>query len=176
MKALVVYESLFGNTEGVAQAITRGLSAHLDVELVDVTKAPSTITDPFDLIVVGGPTHAFSMTRQSTREEAFRQGASHGSAEMGLREWLPHLRKGPHSELVATFDTRVQKVRHLPGSAAKGAAKVAHKLGYEAAARAESFYVEDVSGPLLEGELDRARVWGEQLAADVAARTVDNAK
>jgi len=82
MKALVVYESLFGNTEGVAQAITRGLSAHLDVEMVDVTKAPSTITDPFDLIVVGGPTHAFSMTRQSTREDAFRQGASHRSAEM----------------------------------------------------------------------------------------------
>jgi hypothetical protein len=176
MKALVVYESLFGNTKGVARAITRGLSAHSDVELVDVTKAPSTITDPFDLIVVGGPTHAFSMTRQSTREEAFRQGASHGSAEKGLREWLERLSKGPHSELMATFDTRVQKVRHLPGSAAKGAAKVAHKLSYEAAARAESFYVEDVSGPLLEGELDRARAWGEQLAADVVARTVDNAK
>ena len=87
-----------------------------------------------------------------------------------LREWLQHLRKRPHC--VATFDTRVQKVRHLPGSAAKGAAEVAHKLGYEAAARAESFYVEDVSGPLLEGELDRARVWGEQLAAEIAARTV----
>jgi len=171
MKALVVYESLFGNTEGVAQAITRGLSAHFDVELVDVAKAPPTITDSFDLIVAGGPTHAFSMTRQSTREDAFRKGASHGSAEMGLREWLEHLRKGPHSEFVATFDTRVQKVRHLPGSAAKGAAKVAHKLGYEAVARAESFYVQDVGGPLLEGELDRARVWGEQLAADVAART-----
>jgi len=58
------------------------LSAHFDVELADVAKAPSTITDPFDPIVVGGPTHALSMTRQSTREDAFRQGASHRSAEM----------------------------------------------------------------------------------------------
>ena len=53
-----------------------------------------------------------------------------------------HLTKGSHSELVATFDTRVAKVRHLPGSAAKGAAKVALKLGYEVAAQAEGFYVE----------------------------------
>jgi hypothetical protein len=64
---------------------------------------------------------------------------------------------------VATFDTRVEKVRHLPGSAAKGAAKVAHRLGFKAAAKPESFYVQDVTGPLLAGELDRAQAWGERL-------------
>lgn len=165
MGALVVYESLFGNTEHVAWAITSGLSEHLDVELLEVTDAPQVINETLALMVIGGPTHAFSMTRPSTREDAFRQGARHGSTAVGLREWLEQLGKGSHSPLVATFDTRVSKVRHLPGSAAKGAAKLVHKLGYSSAAEAESFYVEDVTGPLLEGELDRAHAWGEMLGS-----------
>lgn len=175
MKALVVYESLFGNTEQVARAVTTGLSEYLAVELVDVTAAPAAINEPLDLIVVGGPTHAFSMTRRSTREDAFKQGATHGSPEVGLRDWLEKLRGGPHSERVATFDTRVNKVRHLPGSAAKGAAKFVRKLGYSAAAEAESFYVDDVSGPLLEGELERARAWGERLGGQAAIRAAQGA-
>ena len=173
MKALVVYESLFGNTEQAALAITSGLSKHGEVELIEVMDAPAVITETLDLLVLGGPTHAFSMTRPSTREDAFRQGATQGSSTVGLREWLEHLIRGPHSELVATFDTRVAKVRHLPGSAAKGAAKVAFKLGYEVAAPAESFYVEDVRGPLLEGELSRAQAWGERLGAQAAVRAVE---
>jgi flavodoxin len=163
MKALVVYESFWGNTEQVAKAITKGLSTHSDVELVEVSMAPNEITEPVDLIVIGGPTHAFSMTRQSTREDAFEQGASKGSKAVGVREWLEHLHRGRHTELVATFDTKVGKVRHLPGSAARGAANAARKLGYKSAAKPMSFYVQGVSGPLLEGELDRARVWGERL-------------
>jgi hypothetical protein len=73
-------------------------------------------------------------------------------------------------------DTRVAKVRHLPGSAAKAAAKHARKRGYAAATEAESFYVEDVGGPLLEGELDRAQAWGEQLGGETALRAVERAK
>jgi flavodoxin len=163
MRALVVYESFWGNTEQVAVAITKGLSAHGEIELVEVSKAPPDITELVDLIVIGGPTHAFSMTRESTREDAFNQGASKGSKAVGVREWLEHLQRGRHSELVATFDTKVGKVRHLPGSAARGAANAANKLGYKTAAKPMSFFVQGVSGPLLEGELDRARVWGERL-------------
>lgn len=165
MKALVVFESMFGNTEQVARAISDGLSEHLEVELLEVTEAPPEITEPVDLIVVGGPTHAFSMTRQSTREEAIKKGASHGSEAIGLREWLEHLHSDGRrpADRMATFDTRVDKVRHLPGSAAKSAAKIAHKLGFEVAAKPESFYVQDVEGPLLDGELDRAQAWGQQL-------------
>jgi hypothetical protein len=51
----------------------------------------------------------------------------------------------------------------LPGSAAKSAAKAAQRHGYESAAKAESFHVRDVEGPPLDGELDRARAWGQQL-------------
>src|SRR5665647_662085 len=163
MKALVVYESLFGNTEQVAQAITNGLAQHGDVQMVEVTKAPTELTEPVDLIVIGGPTHAFSMSRESTREDAFKQGASQGSKDVGVREWLGQLRRGQHHELVATFDTKVDRVRHLPGSAARGAANAAHRLGYRTVVKPMSFYVQGVSGPLLEGELGRARAWGERL-------------
>lgn len=170
MKALVVYESMFGNTEQVARAITAGLSENLEVELFEVTEAPHPIGEMLDLIVVGGPTHAFSMTREGTREDAITKGATHGSKALGIREWLAQLQAGPHSELVATFDTRVERVRRFPGSAAKRAAKVAHRLGYGSATKAESFYVDDIEGPLLDGELDRAQAWGERLGADAAAR------
>jgi len=170
MKALVVYESMFGNTEHVARAVASGLARHLDVEVLDVTEAPHEIDQLLDLIVVGGPTHAFSMTRPSTREDAVRQGATHGSPTRGIREWLEHQHAGPHSELVATFDTRVAKVRHLPGSAARKAAHVAHKVGYGPAASPISFYVVDTDGPLLEGELARAEEWGDRLGADAELR------
>ena len=164
MRSLVVYESMFGNTEQVAQAIAKGLSQHGEVQLVEVTQAPPEVTEPVDLIVLGGPTHAFSMTRESTRKDAFTQGASQGSTAVGVREWLEKQHRGRHLELVATFDTKVDKVRHLPGSAARGAANAAHKLGYTTADKPMSFYVQGVSGPLLEGELGRAQAWGERLS------------
>ena len=84
-----------------------------------------------------------------------------------MREWLASLPSGHHAEKIATFDTKGDTMRHLPGSAAKGAAKVAHRQGM-ARWRAESFYVDDVEDPLLEGELDRAREWGRQIARSLA--------
>lgn len=168
MKALVVYESHFGNTEQVARAIAKGLSEHCDVELSDVTQTLPVVSATVDLVVVGGPTHAFSMTRPATRVSAAEQGAREGSQTLGIREWLGHQRKGPHSQVVAMFDTRAGKVRHLPGSAARGAAALARRLGYAAAAKPESFYVHAVTGPLVDGELDRAQVWGEELGAMTA--------
>ncbi|HEU4514336.1 MAG TPA: flavodoxin domain-containing protein [Nocardioidaceae bacterium] len=170
MKALIVVESMFGNTRKVAEAVAEGLRGHAEVEVVAAAEAHAPLLELVDLLVVGGPTHAFSMTRGSTREDAVRQGASPEAAVTGIREWIGRLHAGPHSEMVATFDTRVGKVRHLPGSAAKSAVKALRKLGYTPVVPAESFWVADVSGPLLEGELDRARAWGEALAT-AAART-----
>src|SRR4051794_28788533 len=119
MKALVLYESMWGNTEHVAEAIASGLREAMEVDLVDVTHAPSEPGPAVALIVAGGPTHAFSMSRASTRAEAVSRGADHPPSELGLREWLDRLPPGHHSQRIATFDTRVDKVRHLPGSAAK---------------------------------------------------------
>ena len=165
MNALVVYESMWGNTEAVAGAVAEGLGAA--VALRAVTDAPRRVPDDVDLLVVGGPTHAFSMSRPATREDAVEQGARPGRAARGIREWLDALPASDHLD-VATFDTRVTKVRRLPGSAARKAAREirSHHLGH--VVDTQSFYVEDVAGPLLDGELERARDWGRHLAAGSA--------
>lgn len=168
MKALLVFESMWGNTEKIARAVAAGLAESMEVTTVDVSRAPVDPGPGFGLIVAGGPTHAFSMSRVRTRADAHDRGAPQGDEIIGLREWLDGLPSGPHFQLVATFDTRVRSVRHLPGSAAKAAAKTAHRHGYERAGHAESFYVEDTEGPLLDGELSRATAWGRELAAAVA--------
>src|SRR3954452_12690504 len=170
MRALVVYESMFGNTEEVAHAVGKGLAAHLEVQVTEVAKAQSPVTELVDLIVVGGPTHPVSMSRPESREEAVHRGATHGSTDLGIREWLASLHHGQHSERVATFDTRVTRARRLPGSAARKAARAARKDGYPSAGKPESFFVEGTSGPLSPGELDRAVVWGDLLGAEAVAR------
>jgi flavodoxin len=71
----VVYESMFGNTKSVARAVADGLSERFDVDLRDVSQAPASDIGPVDLIVVGGPTHAFSLSRPATRASALEQGA-----------------------------------------------------------------------------------------------------
>jgi hypothetical protein len=166
MKTLVVYESMFGNTEEIANAVAAGLGESVDVQVAEVADAP---TDPSDveLIVAGGPTHAFSMSRENTRTDAISKGAHEGEREFGLREWMAALPSGNHTEKMTTFDTKIKSMRHLPGSAAKSAAKAAHRHGYESLSKAESFYVEDIDGPLLDGEIDRARAWGRRLAASM---------
>ena len=167
MKALVVYESMFGNTEQIARAIAEGLGQSIDVQVAEVSDAPAQPDPDLALIVAGGPTHAFSMSRTNTRADAIKQGAHEGEQDFGLREWMAALPSGHHAEKMATFDTKIKTMRHLPGSAAKSAAKAAGRHGFEAAARAESFIVLDVNGPLLDGEVDRARAWGQQLAASI---------
>jgi hypothetical protein len=171
MSALVVVESMWGNTRIVAEAVARGLGD--EIEVVDVGQAPSELPDDVGLLVVGGPTHAFSMSRSSTRHDAAERGARGVHEAQGIREWLEQLQASDHVD-VATFDTRVSKVKHLPGSAAKAAGKEVrrHHLGRLIAT--QSFYVNDMEGPLLDGELDRAKEWGTQLLslASIAKGTV----
>jgi hypothetical protein len=171
MKAIVVYESLWGNTEQVARSIAAGLTRHLEVTVLEVAVAPDIIPDDVALTVVGGPTHAFSLSRPQTRHEAFTQGATQGGEAVGVREWIGHLHLTDHAGPVATFDTRIDKVRRLPGSAAKKASRLARHEGFALAAEPESFYVSDTAGPLLAGELDRARDWGVQLGEDTERRS-----
>jgi flavodoxin len=168
MKALVVYESMFGNTEQIARAVADGLGESVDVQLVEVSHAPGEPAPDLALIVAGGPTHAFSMSRENTRADAINRGADEGEREFGLREWMAALPSGHLAAKIATFDTKIESMRYVPGSAAKAAAKTAHRHGYQSAAKAESFYVRDVDGPLVEGEIDRARAWARQLAASIS--------
>lgn len=170
MRAVIVFESMFGNTEQVARALAEGMEmAGGRAVVADVREMPAEEVPECDLLVVGAPTHAFSLSRGRTRADAVRQGADPARAGTGVREWLPGLgtafpRRATRPP-VAVFDTRVSTVRRLPGSAARRAARLLRALGFRLAEEPFSFYVSDVSGPLADGELARARARGARLAA-----------
>jgi flavorubredoxin len=166
MRALVVFESMFGNTERIARAVAEGLAPAVEVEVAEIATAPVSLAG-VDLLIVGSPTHAFGMSRASTRQDA-RQRARGGvvSRGDGLREWLAALPEVQRATAAAAFDTRIDKPR-VPGSAARGADRRLRRLGFTIASAPQSFFVADVAGPSIVGELQRAREWGEGLAAHV---------
>jgi hypothetical protein len=173
-RAVVIYESMFGNTAALARAVGRGLEDYgFAVDVTDVGAAPPADELATDLLVLGAPTHAFSLSHRRTREDAVRQGAPSDRAEAGLREWIAGARVNPRDSLVpvAFFDSRAGAVRRLPGSAAHKATRLARAAGFRRQLGTESFYVHDVDGPLLPGEENRARAWGRQVAAQSRARS-----
>ena len=169
MRALVVYESMFGNTQAIAEAIADGLGTGMEVDVMEVGTAPTALTDDIRLLVIGGPTHAFGLTRPTTRRDAVdRSGRGVVSAGIGLREWLDGIHDVPPGTAAAAFDTRVDK--RWAGSAARAANKRLRRLGFRLAAPPQSFSVADVTGPLVAGEQLRARRWAEQLATGTVER------
>jgi flavodoxin len=166
---LVVYESMYGNTRAIAEAIAEGLGG---APVRPVGEAGDVSAD---LLVVGGPTHMHGLTTSSSRKMAAKAVEEDGHGELvpgaadgpGLREWLRDLPKVDGTR-AATFDTRLDRSAALTGSAARGIARRLHRRGYDVIDR-ESYLVEDSEGPLEDGELDRARAWGEKLATALAA-------
>lgn len=166
MRALVVYESMFGNTLRVAEAVAEGLKQHGHVEVVEVGRVMLPVPDDLDLLVIGGPTHAFGMSRPNTRQNAAQQKSGHViSIGTGIREWIARLAATGRKVDTAVFDTRFGKPRWMTGSAARSAAKRAKRLGLPLAAPPESFIVTAAGGPLADGELGRAYQWGDTLGA-----------
>ncbi len=167
MYALVVYESMFGNTAAVARAVAEGLATDFDVVLQEVASATAVVDNDVSLLVVGAPTHVFGMSRPNTRQAAQEQGGNGGS--VGLREWLEQLQIRPEGLQVAAFDTRVARAGVLkakaPGSAARGAVKRLRGRAASSVVEPTSFFVTDTPGPLVAGEEQRARVWGRTVAA-----------
>jgi hypothetical protein len=172
---LLVYESMFGGTRRVADAIADGLTSSADCTVVEVAHAPTVIGRDVDLLVVGAPTHAFGLSTPDTRREAQTETTYPVlSPEFGVREWLAALEVHSGTTRTAAFDTRV-KQRWVPGSAAHRIAHALSHKGLAPAAEPTSFRVEGKTGPLLAGELDRAREWGAALGTAlttvVAGRT-----
>ena len=164
--ALVVYESMFGNTALAAAAIADSLERHgVSVRRMEAGDASEVIPEDLDLIVIGAPTHAFGLSRPSTRAEAVRQGAEAGKAGPGVREWLVKMHTSPRCHtLAATFDTRISKAAWFPSAAGPTINRLARRAGLHPCGRPLKLRVADTKGPLLDGELERAERFGEQLA------------
>ena len=157
MKTWVIYDSFFGNTEKIAQAIGAALGSPEEVSIVRATTPTPALPEGLSMMVVGSPTRGF---RQSNAVRDFVKGLPDGSLK-GIR--------------VAAFDTRIA-LEDLDsaigrffvgrfGYAAKPIAVSLVKKGGELAAPPEGFRVAASEGPLKDGELERAAAWANQLKA-----------
>ncbi|MCM0619388.1 flavodoxin family protein [Nocardioides bruguierae] len=168
-RCLVAHESLFGNTRLVAEAVAAGIEeSGIDTRVADVRDPRTGHPGPgTDLVVLAAPTHAFSLSRPDSRSDALRRGAT-GTPERGLREWLCRWLEegGPTRPCVAVLDTRVTRVRRLPGASGR-IARLLRAQGYRVLDEPTTFLVRDVEGPLVDGEVERAREWGHRLAEEL---------
>ena len=170
MRALVIYESMYGNTRVVASNIADGLRGTYEVTLVPVAAATADLIAQADLLVVGAPTHMHGLSTASSRQLARKAAAKPESGltldpdadGLALRDWLSEL-VGGHG-LAAAFDTRLAGAPVLTGRASRGISRLLRRHGYRLITPPESFVVTKLN-TLIDGEPSRARAWGEALAA-----------
>lgn len=170
MRALVVYESMYGNTREIASNIADGLRADFDVTLVSVAEATPELVAGADLLVAGAPTHMHGLSSIVTRQMAARAAAKNGSGLRmdpdadgpGLPEWLKDLWR--RDGLAAAFDTRINSIPVITGRACRAIARLLKRRGYRLVASPESFLV-SWETTLVDGETARARQWGKTVGA-----------
>jgi hypothetical protein len=176
-KVVVVYESMYGNTHLIADAIGKGFSQAIAAEIVVVpVAAADQHVDGADVIVVGGPTHAHGMSRETTRKAAVdeaRKSDSEIAADPdaegpGLRDWFESL--GNLHARAAAFDTRLKAPAALTGRASKRIARELARHGCTLITDPESFLVTKANH-LEPDQEERARAWGAQLAARMEPAT-----
>ena len=153
MKVLIIYDSVFGNTEQIAQAIGNSLSSKENVETLRVSEVKPEQLIGLELLIVGSPTRAFRPTK----------------AIMGFLNKIPL--NGLKGVKVAAFDTRISTVDvnsrflnvlvKLFGYAAKPIAYKLEKKGGSLVIPPEGFLVKASEGPLKDGELERAADWAK---------------
>jgi hypothetical protein len=162
MKAIVVYESHWGNTAAIAQAIAEGIGP--DARALTTSDAVGEALAGVDLIVAGAPLLGFSLPTDSMvkglSSETAKGGPPPDLSHPSMRTWLEALPRG--AGRAAAFDT---KISWSPGNAAKAILDKLEGLGYRPVAKAQRFVVKGRYGPLKEGELEKARAWGAELAA-----------
>ncbi|MFP3895934.1 MAG: flavodoxin family protein [Anaerolineales bacterium] len=158
MKALIVYESFFGNTEQIAHAVSDTLAPLEEVEVRQVSEVTPERLAGVDILIVGSPTRAFSPTP-------------------GIKKFLGCIpRNGVEGIRVAAFDTRIAlsdiDAPILPllvkvfGYAAKPINDKLVQKGGEQVVLPEGFSVEGAEGPLKEGEIERAAEWARGIIID----------
>ncbi len=144
MKALIVYDSVYGNTEKIAQAIGDAVSG--EARVLRASEADVSELKTLDLLIVGAPTHG-------------------GRPSPTMREFLDKV-ESPALEgtRVAAFDTRLStRWVGIFGYAAGRIAKSLQKKGGTLVGSPEAFLVQGTEGPLKEGELERAAAWAKEI-------------
>jgi hypothetical protein len=165
MRALVIYESMYGNTHAVATGIAAGLHATHEVTLVPVNRATRELVAQADLIVAGGPTHLHRMSTVASRRMAAAAARKPDSTLTldpdadgpGIRDWLEGL--DGTGLRAAAFDTRLGGMPALTGRASRGIARLLARAGAVLLVPPESFLV-DGENHLHDGEAARACSWG----------------
>ncbi len=152
-KALVVYDSLFGNTRKIAEAIKEGLDNQYDSKLMSVKDVKLTDINSIQLLILGSPTHggryseavkAFFATLRDDSLEGIRASSFDTSIPVDGKGWFIRL-------LIKMFGYAAPRIsRELTK---KGASIVS----------SETFWVLDREGPLKDGETERARSWAAGL-------------
>jgi Flavodoxin domain len=160
VRSVVVYESWYGNTQRIADAVGEALLVHGEVAILSVDD-PLPDLEGVDLLVVGAPTHVHGLSSRSSRKSAIDPEA--GEPGDGARGWLDRL-PGHHGLAAAAFDTRFERSVLLTGSAAHRIARRLRRHEFFVVAPPESFFVVGSEGPLKDGELERASAWAHGLA------------
>lgn len=161
VKAIVVYESHWGNTAAVARAIAEGIGP--EARALSTAEAVGTAVADAELIVAGAPLLGFRLPTEDTLKglaaNAGRDPSPPDLSHPSMRSWLEALPRGSAS--VAAFETRIW---WSPGSAAKAILDRLKRLGYHPVGKPQKFVVQGRYGPLRDGELERAKAWGAELA------------
>lgn len=166
MQALVVYESHWGNTAAIARAIAEGIGP--DARVLTTTEATPEVVASAELVVAGAPVMAFGLPSDAMIANSAKDPKAPVPADVShasLRRWLedlPRVDAEPAVHRAAAFETRLW---WSPGGAAGGIEKGFRKAGFASVGRAQKFVVKGAYGPLREGEVERARAWGRELAA-----------
>ena len=155
MKTLVVYDSFFGNTEKIAQAIGEGFGEKETTKVIKVDQIKPEMLNGINYLIIGSPTRAFSPTP-------------------AIKSFLKKLPAGSLAGVkVAAFDTRIPMGDNVPGFlkfmvklfgyADKPMMDLMLKKGGNKTLTTEGFFVADSEGPLVDGEIDRAQEWGKRI-------------
>ena len=161
MKAVVVYESLWGNTAAIARAIAEGIGP--EARVLSTSKASPAALAGAGLLVAGAPVIAFALPSDGSRESiAANPGKAPSPPDLShpsMRLWIDQLHAGHGCS--AAFETRL---RFSPGGSTSTILRGLERAGYPRIAPGRRFIVRGACGPLREGETERARRWGAELA------------
>ena len=161
MKGIVVYESLWGNTAAIARAIAEGIGP--EARALSTDEATAAAIADAELIVAGAPVLGFTLPsermRKSLRANPGPAPTPPDLSHPSMRSWLDALPQG--SGRSAVFETRF---RLSPGAATGTIARGLEHAGYRSLAKEHRFIIKGMYGPLQEGELEKARQWGAELA------------